>query len=67
MRASEIREMSNDELNAKEAELVESLALMRLRHKTNQLEGTARLGQFRRDLARVKTIQRQRAAAAGQG
>lgn len=64
MRASEIREMSSDELGAKEAELVETLALLRLRHKTNQLDGTARLGEARRDLARVKTIQRQRASAA---
>lgn len=62
MRASEIREMSPDELAAKEVELVETVALLRLRHKTNQLESTARLGQARRDLARVKTIQRQRAA-----
>lgn len=65
MRASEIREMSPDEIAAKEVELVETLALLRLRHKTNQLESTARLGQARRDLARVKTIQRQRAAVQG--
>jgi len=67
MRASEIREMSNDELNAKEVELIETLAVLKLRHKTNQLEGTARLAQTRRELARVKTIHRQRAVAAGQG
>lgn len=64
MRAAEIREMTEQELDSKEIELIETLAVLRLRHKTNQLESTARLQETRRDLARLKTIRRQRAAVA---
>jgi large subunit ribosomal protein L29 len=60
MEASELRENSDEELAVKERELKESLFLLRLRHKTNQLESSARLAQTRRDIARIKTIQRAR-------
>ncbi len=63
MRASELRELNDQELTSKEEELSESLVLLRLRHRTNQLESPARLRQTRRDLARVKTIRQQRLAA----
>jgi large subunit ribosomal protein L29 len=62
MEASELRENSDEELAMKERELKESLFLLRLRHKTNQLESSARLVQTRRDIARIKTIQRAREA-----
>jgi large subunit ribosomal protein L29 len=61
MRASELRESSDTELEVKERELEESLFLLRLKHGTNQLESPARLRTTRRDLARVRTIRRQRA------
>lgn len=64
MRPAEFREMTEQELDSKEDELVETLAMLRLRHKTNQLESTARMRETRRDLARLKTIRRQRTAAA---
>ena len=60
MRASELRELSDEELTVKERELKESLFLLRLRHGTNQLESSARLGQTRRDIARVNTVLGQR-------
>jgi large subunit ribosomal protein L29 len=60
MEASELRENSDEELAMKERELKESLFLLRLRHKTNQLESSARLAQTRRDIARIITIQRAR-------
>ena len=60
MEASELRENSDEELAVKERELKESLFLLRLRQKTNQLESSARLAQTRRDIARIKTIQRAR-------
>jgi ribosomal protein L29 len=56
--------MTEQELDSKEIELIETLAVLRLRHKTNQLESTARLQETRRDLARLKTIRRQRTAVA---
>lgn len=65
MRARELRELSDAELAAKERELRESLFVLRLRHRTNQLESPARLRQTRRDIARVRTILRQRRAPAG--
>ena len=60
MQARELRDLSDAELEVKERELRESLFLLRLRHRTNQLESPARLEQTRRDIARVHTIQRQR-------
>jgi large subunit ribosomal protein L29 len=64
MQARELRELSEPELAVKERELKESLFLLRLRHGTNQLESPARLKQTRRDIARIRTIQRARALQA---
>lgn len=60
MEPKDLRDGSNDELAMKEHELTESLFMLRLRHKTNQLESPARLAQTRRDIARIKTIRRER-------
>ncbi|MEO8752476.1 MAG: 50S ribosomal protein L29 [Casimicrobiaceae bacterium] len=67
MRAKEARDLSDQELTSKVTELQEALFRFRLRRGTNQLENPAALGQTRRDIARIRTIQaeRQRAAAAG--
>jgi large subunit ribosomal protein L29 len=54
--------MSGDELKAKESELARELFNLRFRHASGQLEHTARLRTVRRDLARVKTVMRQRQA-----
>jgi len=55
-----VHEWSPEELAAKEHELTESLFHLRLRHGTNQLENAALLGRTRRNIARLKTIQRAR-------
>jgi large subunit ribosomal protein L29 len=60
MRASELRDLSDEELMVRERELNESLFVLRLKHETNQLESAARMIAARRDIARVKTIQRER-------
>ena len=60
MRAKELRDSSADELTVKEGELKESLFLLRLKHGTNQLDNPARMRATRRDIARIKTIQRER-------
>ncbi len=60
MEPKEFRDLTDDELAVKERELRESIFLLRLRHGTNQLESPARLGQTRRDIARLKTIRRER-------
>lgn len=61
MRAKQFRDSSPDELAMKEGELKESLFLLRLKHGTNQLDNPARMRATRRDIARIKTIQRERA------
>ncbi len=61
MQAKQIRELSDQELDSKEVELIESIFRFRLRRGTNQLESSAALRMARRDLARVKTIKNQRA------
>jgi large subunit ribosomal protein L29 len=63
MEPRDLREASDEELEVKERELKESLFVLRLRHGTNQLESPARLVQTRRDIARIKTIQRARELA----
>jgi large subunit ribosomal protein L29 len=60
MEPRDVRDSSDEELVLKERELTEALFMLRLRHKTNQLESPARLAQTRRDIARIKTIRRER-------
>jgi large subunit ribosomal protein L29 len=60
MRAKDVRELSDQELGVKERELIESLGILRLRFRTNQLDSPARMGQTRRDIARIRTIRRER-------
>ncbi len=59
MKASEIREMSVEELNEKLSSLKEELFALRFQHAVNQLENTARLKAVKKDIARVKTILRE--------
>ena len=60
MRTSELREMSDQELALKETELRENVFRFRLRRGTNQLDNPAALRTARRDIARIKTIQKER-------
>lgn len=63
MSTKELREMSVEELQAKEGELRQELFNLRFQHATGQLENTQRLPQVRKDLARVKTVLRQKTLA----
>jgi large subunit ribosomal protein L29 len=56
MKASELRDLSVEELEVKEKELVEALFNLRFQHATGQLDNTAQLGKTRKDIARIKTI-----------
>lgn len=60
MKPTEIREMTDDELFAKEAELERGLFNFKIQHATGQLDSTAKVNTTKRDLARVKTIIRER-------
>ena len=59
MKASEIRDLSLDEMRRKVAEMDQELFNLRFRHGTNQLENPRRLGEVRRGIARLKTIIRE--------
>ena len=61
MRAKEIRDLTSDEIHQKERELAEELFRLRLRKSTGQLDNPMRLRHLRRDIARLKTIQHERA------
>ncbi|MBI9086418.1 MAG: 50S ribosomal protein L29 [Desulfobacterales bacterium] len=56
MKASEIREMSLDEMRRKSKDLKEKLFTLRFQHATGQLENSRKLGQTKKDIARVNTI-----------
>ena len=60
MRAAEVRNMGDDELAAKERELTDQLFRMRIQKSMGQLENPDRVRLVRRDLARLKTVLRQK-------
>lgn len=62
MKASEIRDMSRDEMLAKGQELREELFNLRFQHGIGQLENPRKMEQVRRDIARLETIIRQSAS-----
>jgi large subunit ribosomal protein L29 len=59
MTASEIRELSRDEMHMKILELKEEFFNLRFQHGIGQLENPQKIRQTRRDIARVKTILRE--------
>jgi len=63
MKASELRQMSGEELNKKELDLREDLFKLQFQHKIRSLENPARLRQIRKDIARVQTILTEQAQA----
>jgi large subunit ribosomal protein L29 len=60
MKAAEAHNMKDDELVAKLIDAKKESFNLRFRHATGELENTARLGQSKRDVARLLTIARQR-------
>ena len=60
MRAAELRDLSVDELQTRLAEVKEELFNLRFQNATGQLDNYKRLGDLRRDVARIKTVLRQR-------
>jgi len=60
MKASEIRELSDMELTQKEKYLSEELFNLKFQLATGQLENTMRVPQIKKDLARIKTIIREK-------
>jgi len=60
MKATKWREMQSDDLEQKVTELTEELFNLRLQLAMGVAKNPARVGQARRDLARAKTVLRER-------
>lgn len=67
MKAKELRELSDEELKQKERELKEELFNLRFQHSLGQLGNTARISQVKREIARIKTVLRERELARVKG
>ena len=60
MKANEIRSLSVNELEAKLVDLKKDLFMLRMQHATNHLDNPTKISAARRDIARVKTILREK-------
>jgi len=60
MRTSELRDLDDNELRKRVAELSKELFGLRFANATGELDDTAGLGRTRRDLARALTVTRER-------
>ena len=62
MKTAEIRDLGVDELRTKERDLDDQLFRLRIQKSMGQLEAPAKVREVRRDLAKVKTILREKQA-----
>lgn len=60
MKANEIRNMTSTELETRLGELKKDLFMLRMQHSTNHLDSPVKISAVRRDIARVKTIIREK-------
>ncbi len=67
MKPDAAREMSLDDLKSKEKELQESLFRLRLQKSIGQLDNALRIRETRRDIARVKTVLKEKSKGAAAG
>ena len=63
MKANEIRGLTADELNAKLADLKKDLFMLRMQHATNQLDNPLNINVVKKDIARIKTVIREKETA----
>jgi large subunit ribosomal protein L29 len=62
MKPQQIRELAPDDLRGKEKELQEQLFRLRFQKSLGQLDNALKLREVRRDIARVKTVLREKSA-----
>ena len=60
MKAAEVRELGVDELHQREKDLDDQLFRLRIQKSMGQLETPLKVREVRRDLARIKTILREK-------
>ena len=65
MKASEIRSMTPEQLNEKLAGLKKDLFFLRMQHATNQLDNPLKIRETKHDIARIKTMLREKELQAG--
>lgn len=63
MKASDVRELSNEEIQGKISEAQEELFRLRFRSATQQIDNPSLIRSLRRDVARMRTILRERETA----
>jgi large subunit ribosomal protein L29 len=56
MKYEELQEMTEDELQIKEAELKDQLFKLRFQHSLGQLENPLKMKRIKKDIARIKTL-----------
>ena len=67
MKAADVKALSADQLNDELAKLKKEQFNLRFQRATGQLENVSRVREVRRDVARIKTLQRSKLAAAAKG
>ncbi len=60
MKANEIRGLSAEELNSKLLALKKDLFMLRMQHATSQLDNPLKLADVKKDIARIKTVLREK-------
>ncbi|MCK4557658.1 MAG: 50S ribosomal protein L29 [Candidatus Aminicenantes bacterium] len=60
MKARELRDLSEEELRSKEEETKDKLFKLKFQHALGQLENAMKLKNLKRDIARIKTILREK-------
>ena len=65
MKASEIRSMTPEQLSEKLVGLKKDLFFLRMQHATNQLDNPLKIRETKHDIARVKTMLREKELQAG--
>jgi large subunit ribosomal protein L29 len=63
MKINELRDKSSDELQTRERELSEQLFKLRFQRATGRMENPSKMGQVRREIARIKTLLSERSRA----
>ena len=63
MKAKELRAMSVADLEAKVSELKKDLFFLLMQHATNQLDNPVKIAAVKKDIARIKTIIREKETA----
>jgi len=63
--AQDLRELNDEDLKTRERDLQDQLFRLRIQNAMGQLDAPTRVRDIRRDLARVKTVLREKARASG--